>query len=220
MPTISSAITYTLGRGLYVALTNRCNAGTSLIASRGPGFVIPAASGFRPLEADPSPDQAISAVEAALTNADFDEVCFAGAGEPLLRLTCLEQVARQIRDARPDITLRLNTNGLIPSSEADSVASRLKSAGIEATSVALATADPTQYAELMKPQPLRYSPAFSLKLGHADVAAFIKACVATGMRVEATAVAAPGVDIDAAKELSAELGASFRSRSWHPAVDE
>ena len=43
-----TSVTYSLARGLYVALTNQCNA-VSLIQSRGPGFVMPPASGFAPL---------------------------------------------------------------------------------------------------------------------------------------------------------------------------
>ena len=38
-------VAYRLGRTIYLALTNSCNA-VSLIESRGPGFVIPPASGF------------------------------------------------------------------------------------------------------------------------------------------------------------------------------
>ena len=33
----------------------------------------------------------------------------------------------------------------------------------------------------MHPQPLRYSPVFSYKLGHADVCTFIKECIAVGI---------------------------------------
>ena len=81
---------------------------------------------------------------------------------------------------------------------------------------ALASADAAEYAALMEPEPLRFSPVFSLKLGHSEVCGFARACVAAGLEVECTAVAAPGVDLAAARALSEELGAKgFRERSWH-----
>ena len=70
-------LSYTLGRTLYVALTNRCNS-VPLFSTRGPGFQMPAASGFAPLPdgVEPSAEQVAEAVAAA---ADVDAVCFAGA---------------------------------------------------------------------------------------------------------------------------------------------
>ena len=71
-------LSYTLGRTLYVALTNRCNS-VPLFSTRGPGFQMPAASGFAPLPdgVEPSAEQVAEAVAAA---ADVDAVCFAGVG--------------------------------------------------------------------------------------------------------------------------------------------
>ena len=214
--TTTVGLTYALGRALYVSLTNRCNALT-LVESRGPGFAISAASGFAPLQTEPTPDHVFDAVAAAMSSNEFSELCFAGAGEPLLRLTCLEASSRLIREVYPasQLPIRINTNGLVPGSEANGVASRLKAAGVDAASVAIATADAEQYQTLMHPQPLRYSPVFSYKLGHADVCTFIKECIAVGITVEATCVERPGVDVEAARQAAIDLGASFRSRSWH-----
>ena len=66
----------------------------------------------------------------------------------------------------------------------------------------------------MRPDKLRHSPVFSLTLGHAEVVGFVEACVAVGLKVECTAVAAPDVDLQAAETLATALGAGFRSRSW------
>ena len=88
---------------------------------------------------------------------------------------------------------------------------------VESPAVAsTSSADAAEYAALMEPEPLRFSPVFSLKLGHSEVCGFARACVAAGLEVECTAVAAPGVDLAAARALSEELGAtSFRERSYH-----
>ena len=207
-------LTYVLRNTLYVSLTNRVNA-VSLVASRGPSFTMPASSGFAPLEAEPSAADVLDAVSASLTP-EVAEVCFAGAGEPLLRRRVLEDSARQISSSHGHLRLRLNTNGLVPKSEAASTAAALRAAGFEAASIALATADNAQYAELMRPEPIRLSPAFSLALGHAEVVAFASACIDAGLAIECAAVAAPGVDVEAVEALARSLGATFRCRSWHP----
>lgn len=215
-------VCYALARSLYVALTNRVNS-VSLIESRGPGFSVPGS--FSPLAAEPTAEQVVAAVSAALADgADCSGgLCFAGAGEPLLRLAVIEQAAPKLLELAdnllPDgrMIIRVNTNGLQPGSSAAEVAARLRTAGVSSASIALMTADAEQYRELMRPEKLRLSPAFSLELGHAEVLGFVSACLKEGLAVECTAVASPGVDIEAARALAESLGAGFRARSWHAA---
>ena len=213
MPT--PCITYTIGRALYVAMTNRCNA-VSLIESRGPGFL--PSKFMRPLPTgfEPSPDEVADAVKSALNDGLPSELCFAGAGEPLLRLRALEEVAGLVREQQPNLAMRINTNGLVLGSEAADVVQRLQKSGITSASIALMTSDSTQYSELMKPDSIRLSPAFSIPMGLKEVTAFASACISAGLEVECTAVERPGVDIEAAKSLAETLGASFRARTWHP----
>ena len=207
-------VAYRLGRTIYLALTNSCNA-VSLIESRGPGFVIPPASGFCRLPEGYTPSaEEIHLAALEVATGEYDGITFAGAGEPLLRLSVIEASTPLLEEL--GVLLRVNTNGLVEKSGAPIVAKRLSDAGLSSVSVALATADPEQYTALMRPEKLRHSPVFSLTLGHAEVVGFIEACVAVGLKVECTAVAAPDVDLQAAETLATELGASFRSRSWHP----
>ena len=218
-----TGVTYILRSSIYISLTNRCNA-ISLIESRGPSFAMPVSSGFNllPANIEPTAQDVAAAVNAALDDerllgASTREVCFAGAGEPLMKRRVLEEAAQLISQQQGDaLKIRLNTNGLVPDSEVADVASSLKAAGFSGASVALCTADPAQYAELMKPDAIRLTPAFTLPLGHEQVTGFIAACVAAGMSVECNAVARPEVDIEAAGALATSLGASFRERSWHP----
>ena len=214
---MTSGLTYILKSSIYVSLTNRCNA-VPLIKTRGPSFTMPAASGFSPLPSndEPTAEQVADAVSAALSGVEAKEVCFAGVGEPLLRRRCLEDAAKLIRKASPDLALRLNTNGLVADSEAKELASSLRAIGFSGTTVALATADAAQYTELMKPEPIRLSPVMSIPMGHSEVTGFIAACVAEGLNVECSAVARPEVDLDATAALAKSLGATFRERSWHP----
>ncbi len=214
-----ASIAYTFERSLYVSLTNRINS-VSLSGSCGPGFALPPSSGFEPLPTgfEPSPEEVAEAVAHELSQAAEPpkKVVFAGAGEPLLRRCELEETAALLTTQHPNLPLRLNTNGLIPASEASDLASRLRTAGLASVSCNIVTADPKQYAAHMKPEPLRYSPAFQLDLGHDEVKSFAIACVAAGLDVECTAVGAPGVDVGAVSALAAEIGASFRVREWFP----
>ena len=213
------SITYTLGTQLYVSLTNRCNA-VSLIQSRGPGFAVPASSGFSllPEGFEPSAAEVAEVVASAVGAGDtLSAIVFAGAGEPLLKQRTLLEAAELIRQQDASPPLRINTNGLVPKTEAADLAARMKAAGVASATVALASADPEEYLALMQPEELRFSPAFTQQLGHGEVTSFVKACVGVGMAVECTAVEAPGVDVDAAAALASELGASFRARSYHPA---
>ena len=115
-------LTYMLGTTLYVALTNR-SPSVTLIASRGPSFRMPAASGFAPLPDgfEPTAAEAADAVALALARADardgeaadggsatIDGVVFGGVGDPLLRLPTLLDTARRIapllaRPPRPSV---------------------------------------------------------------------------------------------------------------------
>ena len=180
---------------------------------------MPSSSGFAPLPSgfEPNPTDVFAAVRSDLNEAaDMSELCFAGAGEPLLRLRTLEECANLLGQEFPELKLRVNTNGLLPDSEAADVANRLLRCGVRAASVALVTADPEQYMSMMQPDPLRLSPAFSLPLGHKEVCGFVTAAIDAGLAVECSAVENPEVDVAAAKSLAVSLGATFRSRTWHP----
>ena len=64
---MQAGLVYWLGKTLYVSLTNRAR-GLTLVASRGPAFAMPEASGFAPLASEPSVDDVVSAVLDAYAN--------------------------------------------------------------------------------------------------------------------------------------------------------
>ena len=211
-------IAYSLGGVLYLNLTQRCNA-TPLHETRGPGFQMPPETGFHvapspsggaPVYRLPLPPGAPepSAAEAAavlhtlcsawLPNAPRPpSVVFAGAGEPLLALQVLLDTLRLAQSgpgAQPFVA-RVTTNGLFP----PAVARQLRDAGVAHATVALASAEPRQYAQLMRTQ---------AGLGLKDVCLFISALVEAGVDTEAAVVAAPSVDVDGVRRLAQRLGAS------------
>ena len=214
-------LAYRIGSSLYLALTNRANSVT-LAASRGPGFAMPRDSGFAPLSHEPSVAELSAAVDVALAptgrsgEAAVDAVAFAGLGEPLLRLDVLEQTIAHVRSRWPHMRTRLVSNGLVSKEAAPSVALRLRTAGLSAASIALASADPQQYRALMLPSAADPRAETAVPPGLADVCAFVSALVRVGVECECTCVAAHGVDVDAAHALAERLGAKMRTRSYVP----
>ena len=197
------------GGALYLALTNRCNSAT-LIATRGPGFSMPAP--FQPLPdgEEPSPAQLAAAVREAYKDTEIigmgendGGVTFAGVGEPLLRLEALLETVALVKETNHGVPFRVVTNGLADAS----VAAQLKEGGIKQVTVAIAAHNPPLYAKVMEPQNGR---------GFGDVCTFIDACAQAGLLVECTAVAAPGVSESSTRKLAMSLGAAeFRMRSYH-----
>ena len=105
----TAMITYALGRGLYVALTNRCNA-TPLFHTRGPGFKITSTK-FEPLPAgaEPEPREVIEAVDTALdASGNYNSIVFAGLGEPTLRLEALLEIS-QVKTFNAGVMACMNT---------------------------------------------------------------------------------------------------------------
>lgn len=203
---------YRIGTSLYIALTNKCNAGTTLMSSRGPGFRMPESSGFAPLAAEPTAKECASIINEhynshvnILGMGENDAgVAFAGLGEPLLRLPVLLETVTAVKESRHGIPFRVVTNGLFPTD----VAAQLKDGGIDQVSVALMCNTPHQYEKIMRPP---------LGLGHQDVCNFVVALSEAGVDVECTMVKIPGVNVGETKKLAEALGAlRFRAREFFP----
>jgi pyruvate-formate lyase-activating enzyme len=109
-------VAYTVGRGLYLALTDRTNSRT-VVASRGPGFVMSRESNFSPLggqgAAEPSATELAAVVDRAYDGLDIvgmgendPGVTFAGLGEPLLRMETIVETIATVRERRFVASLR------------------------------------------------------------------------------------------------------------------
>ena len=158
------------------------------------------------LGAEPSSEELAAVVlslcdaEEASGSSQAPHVCFAGLGEPLLRLETLCDTVRRVHARRPGVSFRCTTNGLFESSTAVALAD----AGVESVTVALASADGGQYDELMKPTRV---PGEVRPRGLRDVVAFISRLSMSGVNVEVGIVAHPDVDVSAARRLAYTVGA-------------
>ena len=98
----------TTPRGLYVNLTNRCNCDCVFCLRQKKSM---AKDSSLWLEREPT----VAEVKAAFDGAPWHvirEVVFCGFGEPTIRLAELTELLAYVKQIRPQIPTRLNTNGL------------------------------------------------------------------------------------------------------------
>ncbi len=189
------------GDGLYVNLTSRCSAACEFCLRTFTWQIFGYDLLLRP-EQEPSAEQVIQAAEAELVSRRAAEIVFTGLGEPTIRLDELLGILAWA-EARGAVT-RLDTNGhgklLHPGRQ---VVSELAHAGLDVASVSLNAPDAATYDRICSPS---VNGAFSA------VVSFIREAVAAGVRVTATAVMLPGLDVASIRQLALNLGAEFRAR--------
>lgn len=197
----ADTLAYALGARLYLNVTSRCTLACTFCPKHTHGEVW----GQRlRLTRQPTPD---AIVAAAGDVARPREIVFCGLGEPTRRLDVLLEVAARVR-ARGARRLRLNTDGLANLVSGIDVTPALVDA-IDAFSVSLNAPDAATYARLC---PSRYG-----QNAYAAVQDFIRRLRAQTPAVVASAVAIPGLDLDACRRVAEEeLGVRFRARRYKP----
>ncbi len=191
-------IAYVIRNSLYLNITNRCSNRCTFCTRQRSAYV----KGHRLwLEREPSVEEIIAAC------ADIsrcDEVVFCGYGEPTERLDALKEVAKWVKSRGRRV--RIVTNG-----EGDLINGRPIAAELEGLvdklSVSVNTADPGQYESLCRS-------VFGAK-AHPAILKFIESAKAHVGEIEITAVAAPGVDMQAVDELAKKIGVAFRARQYN-----
>ena len=101
-------VTYFVGRGLYVNMTNRCTNSCDFCIRNNDDGAYGSSSLW--LLSEPSVDFTVSCIlEEDRTK--FDELVFCGYGEPSVRLHDAVEVAKRVKQIYPDLPIRINTNG-------------------------------------------------------------------------------------------------------------
>ena len=137
-------ITYTVGNGLYVNITNRCpNNCTFCIRNNGEGAY---GSDSLWLDREPTEDEIFESIVSS-DPTKYSERVFCGYGEPTERLDTLIAVAKRVKAKYPELSIRVNTNGL-----SDLINGRDTSADFEGAvdvlSVSMNAATPEKYQEV------------------------------------------------------------------------
>ena len=141
-------ITYPLKSGLYVNLTNRCPCACVFCLRQNSPGVFGTDSLW--LDHEPSVDEVVSSI-ASRNLDDFTELVFCGYGEPTERLDDLLAVAKHVKGVRPDMLVRINTNGLSDLIHGRPTAARLKGI-VDTVSISLNTPDPEEYLKICRPK--------------------------------------------------------------------
>lgn len=104
----SMCITYVVEGKLYVNITNKCsNRCEFCIRNNGDGAY---GSDSLWLEREPTVDEILDSV-LARDLSKFPEIVFCGYGEPSYRLDDAVYVSKRVKEIRPEMKVRINTNG-------------------------------------------------------------------------------------------------------------
>ncbi|MCA1796833.1 MAG: TatD family nuclease-associated radical SAM protein [Desulfuromonadaceae bacterium] len=191
-------IAYRIRNSLYLNITNRCT-NSCTFCTKFQDFKV---KGHQ-LKLDHEPDvQEI--IDAIGSPQGYEEVVFCGYGEPLLRLDCVIEVARWLK--QHGVKVRINTDGQANLVHGRNVLPELEGL-VDSISVSLNASSAEEYQRLCRSE-------FDLD-GYNGVKDFIYKATKYIPNVTASAVTVPGVDIEACAAVATELGAEFRKRIYN-----
>lgn len=193
-------IAYPIRNSLYLNITNRCSNHCSFCAK----FQSYTVKGhYLRLRQEPTFAEVVAAIGPD-PEERYDEVVFCGFGEPLIRLDVVKQVGMYLK--RRGCKIRIDTDGLANLVHGRNVLPELMF--VDTISVSLNAPDSATYQKLIKtPFGDDAYPAILYFLRQAKK--FIP-------RVIASAVAVPGLDIEATRKVAEdELGVKFRVREYN-----
>ncbi len=188
-------ITYKIRNSLYLNITNRCTNVCTFCVRYQTDYV--KGHNLR-LSREPSDAEIVESIGA--NAAVYDEVVFCGYGEPLMRLDTVINVSRHVKAHGGRV--RVNTNGLASVIHKRDILPEL-SGLVDTISISLNAQDAATYQRLSRPP---------FEGAYEAVLKFIAAAKDNIPEVTATAVDAPGVDIEKCCEIAMSLGAAFRLR--------
>lgn len=194
----SAVNTYQIRDSLYVNVTNRCDAHCSFCTRR----ENPKAHGhYLRMTRSQEPTPA-TYLEEIGDPTRYNEIVFCGYGEPTLRWDAVTETARGVKQKGG--TTRLNTNGHGNAINKRDITEDMPGA-IDAVSISLNTADPDQYAEMMRVERRMFD----------EMVAFAKKTIERGIKTSMTVVQIDEVDAERARRFAEELGAEFRERPYY-----
>jgi GTP 3',8-cyclase len=196
---------YWLDNTLYLNITNQCSNSCYFCLKRFRRGV----GGFNlRLAKEPTVQEITVELAEVLHMHNWDGLVFCGFGEPTMRLDVLLEVARwaRLHYGRP-LEIRLDTNGHgYALNSGRDAASELKAAGIDRVSVSLNAGDRETYDEICKPT---FPDSYEAVLDFIRKARLV-------LKVEATAVRLPEVDLSKVQAAADGLGVAFKVREYIP----
>jgi len=195
---LSSKIAYRIRNALYLNITNRCT-NSCRFCAKFSDFTVKGHQLRLPHE--PTAAEVIAAMGEV---EGIDEVVFCGYGEPLLRLELIREVATWLKQR--GVKVRINTDGQANLVYGRNILPELAGL-VDAVSVSLNAADAETYQHWCQS---RFGAA-----GFGAVKEFLRLAKEHIPSVTASAVTLPGLDIEACRQVAAELGVEFREREYN-----
>lgn len=196
-------VCYTVNKGLYINLTNRCsNACEFCIRQNGEGVY---GSDSLWLEREPEADEVIECIK-KYDLTQFEELVFCGYGEPTERADVLVAVAKAVKQMC-DISIRINTNGHGNLINGRDITPDFKGI-IDVVSVSLNCANAEDYERICHPR-------FGIK-AYEGLIEFARLCVPQVKSVVLSVVdtTIPNEDIKRCEETAKSIGAVLRVRPF------
>ncbi|HEX8947424.1 MAG TPA: TatD family hydrolase [Dissulfurispiraceae bacterium] len=187
-------IAYKIRDSLYLNITNKCTSRCTFCVRFTSDFV--KGHNLR-LKDEPSVEEVQNAIG---DPSRYKEIVFCGYGEPLLRLDAVKAVASWVKQKGGRV--RINTNGHGNMIHKRNVLPELKGL-VDSVSVSLDAQDEGTYDRICKP---------AFKGAFQGVVDFIREAKNHIPDVQATVVAAEGVDVEKCRKLTDELGVKLRVR--------
>lgn len=195
-------ILYVYKDNIYANITNKCPCRCTFCIRQNKDAIGSADTLWH--KTDPSVDEIKRAVD-EFDFKGFKELVFCGYGEPTNALDNLIQTAKYVKEKHPEITLRLNTNGLGDLINQRPIAKELAQY-IDAVSISLNTCSAEKYNEVCRPI---YPNAYEAMLDFArDAKKYFKH---TQFSIVDTI---PSEDIEACKKIAEDMGIYLKIRKY------
>lgn len=195
-------ITYEVGNGLYLNITNRCPCNCSFCIRNNSDNAYGSDNLW--LEHEPEYSEIIASLEKRDLS-KYEEIVFCGFGEPTERLELMLDICRWLKSKKSP-HIRLNTNGLSDLINKEKTASRFVGL-VDEISVSLNTSSDKKYEELCKP-------AFGIDSYHAMLR-FTADCSKAGIKTILSVVDVIGKDeIAICRSIADSIGVPLRVRTF------
>jgi TatD DNase family protein len=194
----STKIAYRIRNSLYLNITNRCT-NACIFCAKFKDFTV---KGHH-LRLDHEPS-ATEVREAIGDPGKYEEVVFCGYGEPLIRLDLVKEVAGWLKSR--GVKVRINTDGQANLLHGRNILPELAGL-VDSLSVSLNAPEAETYHRLCRSR-------FGVQ-GYQAVKDFLSEARKHIPSVTASAVAIPGIDMEACRRVAKELGVGFREREYN-----
>ena len=193
-----TSFTYLLDKSLYINVTNRCNADCTFCRRKEDPFLRGYNLGMKKSE-EPQAEVYIKEIG---DPKKFDEIVFCGYGEPTIRWDVIKKVAAYVKQNGGKT--RINTDGHGNLINKKDITPEMKDL-IDVVSISFNSADPKQYAELMRVSENHFE---AMKEFAIKSKPFVK-------KVVMTVVSLDEVEIEKSRKVVVDdIGAEFRVRNY------